>query len=151
TSAAPPLQDGPQVTILSPEDGATVQGDSITVRVQLKNFKQVPAPVPLSELGKHPELNRPGEGHVHLKLDLNPIVVLDKGDTYTFTNVPLGSHTLEAYLSNNDHADLSPVAEYEVEFKTVAASTSSNAPSAPMSRLPNTAEPTDSPASESVM
>jgi hypothetical protein len=74
--------------------------------------------VPVSEAGKHPEANRPGEGHVHFVLDLQPLVVWENGDSYTFSNVPPGEHQLMVELVQNDHSSFSPPVMRQIRFQT---------------------------------
>jgi hypothetical protein len=110
----------PQLSVVTPADGETILGTSVAVQVDIKDFKLIKSTVPASEAGKRPDANRPGEGMVHLKLDLFPLVVLDQGTTYTFTNIPPGEHQLEIELANNDHSLLSPSVVQVIRFKTVA-------------------------------
>ena len=57
-------------------------------------------------------------------------------------NVPPGRHTLKAYLANNDHSDLIPPVERQVEFTIITSATRNSAPGNPLAhRLPRTAEP----------
>jgi hypothetical protein len=107
----------PGLTVSSPAPGVVIQGDSVTVDFDVSNFRVVPSTVPLAEAGKHPEVNRPGEGHLHLVLDLTPVVVVDKDEAYTFTNVPAGEHRLMVELAENDHASLSPRVVREITFQ----------------------------------
>ncbi|HEX9371646.1 MAG TPA: hypothetical protein VF897_11605, partial [Roseiflexaceae bacterium] len=95
------------------------------------NIKLVPTTVPVAEAGKHPEANKPGEGHVHFVLDLQPLVVWEKGDPYTFSNVPAGQHQLMVELVQNDHSSLSPRVMRMIQFQVEAA---------PMAALPRTGE-----------
>jgi LPXTG-motif cell wall-anchored protein len=111
----------PGFTVVSPKDGATIDGTDVTVDLKTIDFKLVPSTVPLSEAGKHPELNRPGEGHYHFVLDLRPLVVWDKDATYTFTNVPPGEHQLMIEMANIDHSSLSPPIMKQIKFRTTSA------------------------------
>ena len=111
-AAAPALQ------VLSPGDGARITGDAVTVAFQVADFRIVPTSVPVSELGKRPDANRPGEGHLHLMLDLTPLVVWERGEPYTFTGVPAGDHRLVVELVNNDHSSLTPPVLRELRFQT---------------------------------
>jgi hypothetical protein len=111
----------PTLTVLEPADGATIVGSTVTVRVQTTNFRMMPSDISLAEYGQRPDVNRAGEGHVHLALDLQPLIVWDRGDTYTFENVPPGEHQLKVELANNDHLSLyNPVLKI-IRFRTVAA------------------------------
>ncbi len=108
---------GPVLTVLTPADGQVIEGDTVTVVFQASNFNIVPSTIPLSEAGMHPEVNRPGQGHVHLMLDLGPLVVWYKADPYTFNNVAPGQHQLMVELVNNDHSSLSPRVMQMIQFQ----------------------------------
>ncbi len=110
----------PQLSVVTPADGETILGTTVAVQVDIKDFKLIKSTVPASEAGKRPEANQPGQGMVHLKLDLFPLVILDQGTTHTFTNIPPGEHQLEIELANNDHSLLSPSVVQVIRFKTVA-------------------------------
>src|SRR5689334_14300231 len=90
----------PSFTVISPKDGAVIDGSKVTVDLQVSNFDLVNSTVPLGEAGKHPELNKNGEGHYHLALDLRPLVILDHSGPYTYDNVAPGEHQLMIELVN---------------------------------------------------
>lgn len=119
--AAPAAAAGPGLTVLAPTPGAQIQGATVTVTFRVSDFQIVPTTVPLSEAGKHPEANRPGQGHVHFMLDLSPLVVWTQAAPYTFTNVPAGDHVLMVELVNNDHSSLSPRVMQMIHFSTAPA------------------------------
>lgn len=109
---------GTKIEIISPQDGATLQPGDITVTVQVTNFKIV---------DKQGQPNVPGEGHVHFFLDVAAPTTPGKpaipaggawahvsGTTYTFTNVPQGTHTINVELVNNDHTPLNPPQVYAI-------------------------------------
>ena len=129
-SLEPVAAQGPALDVVSPTDGMSIKDTSVTLSFKVSDFKLVPTSVPVSEAGKHPEANRPGEGHLHFVLDLQPLVVWEHGDPYTFTNVPPGDHQLMVELVNNDHSSLSPRVVRQIRFQTTGAQT-----------LPNTGEP----------
>jgi hypothetical protein len=112
---------GPSLTVIAPKAGEVIQSSSVTVEVTTSDFKIVPSTVPVSEAGKRPDVNRPGEGHLHFVLDLQPLVVWDQADAYTFKDLPPGQHQLMVELANNDHASLSPPVMKQIRFETVAA------------------------------
>ena len=120
-SAGPAAAAGPELTVAAPKDGEIIHSNSVTVTFTTANIKLVPTTVPVSEAGKHPEANRPGEGHVHFVLDLQPLVVWEKGDPYTFKDVPSGSHQLMVELVNNDHSSLSPRVMQMIQFQVAPA------------------------------
>jgi LPXTG-motif cell wall-anchored protein len=119
--ATPSLAAEPQLTVLGPTNQQRVSSSDVQVTFQVSGLTVVPSSVPVAEAGKHPEVNRPGEGHVHLMLDVQPVVVWYTTEPYTFTNVPPGEHRLMVELVNNDHSSLSPPVVQEVQFEVVPA------------------------------
>ena len=109
---------GVQLTVQSPQDGATAKGTDVTVQFQTSGIQLVDTNVPVSEAGKRPDANKPGQGHVHFMLDLQPLVVWTKGDPYTFSNLQPGQHQLMVEVVENDHSPLSPPVRKEVHFTT---------------------------------
>jgi len=75
----------------------------------------------VEQAGKHPEVNRPGEGHLHFMLDLEPLVVWERPEPYTFTDVPPGEHQLMVEVVENDHSSLAPPVIRAIHFRTAAA------------------------------
>jgi hypothetical protein len=116
-SAGPVAAADPELNVTAPKNGVVIQSNSVTVNFTTANIKLVPTTVSVSEAGKHPEENKPGEGHVHFVLDLQPLVVWEKGDPYTFTNVPAGAHQLMVELVENDHSSLSPRVMQMIQFE----------------------------------
>jgi hypothetical protein len=116
-------QEDPTLTVEAPKDGAVLQESSVTVRFEVTDFKLVPSKVPLTEAGKRPEANRPGEGHLHFMLDLQPVVVWERNEPYTFNNVPPGEHRLMVELVNNDHSSLSPSVTKQIRLRTTGPGT----------------------------
>ena len=112
----------PQLNVVSPSEGETILGTTVKVVIKTSDFELVPVAVPVTEAGKRPDANQPGEGMVHLKLDLLPLAILDQGDTYTFTNIPPGEHQLEVELATNDHSTLSPPVVQVVRFRSTTTS-----------------------------
>ena len=115
--AAPTLAAEPQLTILGPTDQERVSTPDVQVTFLVTGLTVVPSSVPLAEEGQHPEANRPGEGHLHFMLDVQPPVVWHTTDPYTLSNVPPGRHRLMVELVNNDHSSLSPPVVQEVAFE----------------------------------
>lgn len=109
----------PEITVISPANGAVVQGTSVTIVFNTRDLTVVRSPVPLDEGGQHPEVNRPGQGHVHFYLDLLPVVIWERATPYTFTNVPAGEHELTIELETNDHTDFDPPVTQQLRFRTV--------------------------------
>jgi len=103
----------PAVKIVSPVDGSNLPVGDITVTVEQTNFNIV---------DKQGQPAVPGEGHVHYFLDVDAPTTQGQpaippagatwatisGNTYTFKNVPAGTHTISVELVNNDHTPLNP-------------------------------------------
>jgi hypothetical protein len=109
---------GPSITVTSPTAGEVLQGNEVAVSFTISGFNVIPSTVPLAEAGKRPEANQPGEGHIHLMLDLQPVVVWERDEPYTFTDVPPGEHQLMVELVNNDHSSLNPPVIQQIRFRT---------------------------------
>ena len=95
----------PQLKVVEPAEGATIAGTTVKVVVTTGDFELVKAVVPVTEAGKRSDANETGKGMVHLQLDLQPLAILDQGDTYTFTGIPAGEHQLEVELVIANRAD----------------------------------------------
>jgi plastocyanin len=115
TPATPTSQ--PAFFILSPTEGQTISGTSVQVQLDVSNIVLRPPGTP----------NRPGEGTFSLFLDNQPEV--RTGDrTYTFTNVPVGNHTLRVELRQNDGTPFTPPIQATVNFRTAPAGTGTPPP-----------------------
>ena len=108
---------GPSLSIIGPTQGEVIRGDSVTVQFKLSAFEIASSTVPVSEAGKRPDANVPLEGHVHITLDLQPLVVLEREEAYTFQDVAPGQHQITIELANNDHSPLSPPVVQQVRFE----------------------------------
>ncbi len=102
-------------SIVSPEDGSTVEGGQVSVKIDIQNLELVDF--------KENTTNVEGQGHVHVWLDQdtsNPLIAskLIEGDTLTFNDVPAGEHTLTVQLVNNDHTPIQPEVKQEIHFTT---------------------------------
>ena len=111
----------PMITIVSPQDMATLPAGNITVTVKVSNFTIV---------DKQGQANVAGEGHVHYYLDVSPLpsdpskpaIPANANATwahvastsYTFMNVTPGVHTVSVQLANNDHTPVIPLATASV-------------------------------------
>jgi hypothetical protein len=115
------LAAGPELAIVSPVSGAVIQGTAVKVDFKANGLKILTSTVALAEYGKRPDANKPDEGHLHITLDLWPLVVWEKQEAYTFTNVPPGEHQLKVELVNNDHSAREPAITQVVRFRTEAA------------------------------
>lgn len=111
--ASEPGTPEPSISILTPTDGQTVHGGSVTVSVSVKGFKVVnqqvrpPFPPPVA-----------GKGHVHFYLDTETLPRTHSPPTtgtyrsismttYTWTGVGPGRHTFAVQLVGKDHVPLS--------------------------------------------
>lgn len=130
---AVPVAAEPGFRIKSPADGAVIESTEVTVELEFTDFTILKPTIPFAESGQHPEANRTGEGHLHMMLDLQPVVILTDGAPYTFTDVPPGEHQLTIEATNNDHSSFSPPMTQVVRFRTmpsqVAPATGAAAPS----------------------
>ncbi|MDD1646452.1 MAG: DUF4399 domain-containing protein, partial [Methanomicrobiales archaeon] len=116
-----PAPSGPQVTITSPQNGASLPAGSVTVTIQVSNFNIV---------DKQGQAKTVGEGHVHYYMDVSPLPsdpakpaipadanavwAHEAATSHTFTNVPPGTHTFSVQLANNDHTPVTPLATASV-------------------------------------
>ena len=120
---------GVNVTITSPEEGASIPAGNVTVEVNLTNFTLVePTGQP----------NAPGEGHLHYYLDA-PIptnasapaipeiggYVISTNLSYTWENVTPGEHNLSVQVVHNDHTPLIPLV-YDTVNVTVGGNATGN-------------------------
>lgn len=106
----------PTLRVTAPQEGTVIESDTVTVTFEVEGFEIVPSTIPVSEAGQHPEVNRPGEGHLHFTLDQQPLVVWYDDEPYDFTKVSAGEHVLMVELANNDHASLSPPVMQTIHF-----------------------------------
>jgi LPXTG-motif cell wall-anchored protein len=116
--AQPAAAQGPTLSVVTPKSGESIDGSTVSVSFTTSNIKLVPTSIPVAEAGKRPEANHPGEGHLHFVLDLQPLVVWESGDPYTFSGVPAGEHQLMVELVNNDHSPLSPPVMQQIQFRS---------------------------------
>ncbi len=99
--------EGPVLTLSSPKSGEGIAASAFTVQYAASG-------------------DLTGVTHVHLRLDTQPEVEdLDFDGRYPFSNVPVGSHTLEVTLARADHTRLgNPTATVLVTFSVTGGSTS---------------------------
>lgn len=98
--AAPPEEPEekkPAITIISPADGAVIEGNTITIRLSVSNFEIVAPREPVADT----------EGHFHVYLDGGQE---QRGPqtTFTYENVSPGEHTIRVELHRSDHTQLDP-------------------------------------------
>jgi hypothetical protein len=118
-TGAQPAAASPSVRILSPASAAQIEGDTISVSLEVRDFT-------LAALGSS---NKPREGHIHVTLN-SQLQMTDK-TTVTFQGVAPGTHQLEAELVNNDHSPLSPPVRQQITFTTTLPAGAQPAPEAP--------------------
>lgn len=111
-AASPTAQSRPrseaELTILMPEPGATIEGGSLSVRLELEGGR----------ITEQVSTNlKPDEGHIHLKLDGRTITLLGTLEE-TIPNVPVGQHILEAEFVAADHGPFDPRVLATVTFTT---------------------------------
>jgi hypothetical protein len=102
---------GPSVRIVQPADGATVQGGSVLIRLEVSGLTIAPAGT-----------MEPGTGHHHLMVDAGlpaagvpipttPGVHIHMGQAqteYELTGLAAGEHTVIAVVGDGSHIPLSP-------------------------------------------
>jgi hypothetical protein len=103
TSVQFPVPDPPAVRIVAPQDGATLFGDSVTVRVETDNFS-------LAE-GRH--------WHVWVDGVLQGMIYEDAAQV----TVPPGEHRICAILGDPEHMDIGVPAGVNVTMMTAGAGT----------------------------
>jgi outer membrane protein assembly factor BamB len=102
----------PGVAIASPVAGSALPVGDITVSAIVTNF---------NIMDKQGQAAISGEGHLHFYLDVDAPTTQGQpaipsggiwahvaASSYTFTNVPAGTHTISVELVNNDHTPLNP-------------------------------------------
>jgi hypothetical protein len=107
TSLARPSSSA-TLSIVVPEPGATIQGGSLAVQLDLvggRIIKQVSTNL------------KPDEGHIHLKIDGRTITLLGSLEE-TIPAVALGPHILEAEFVAADHGPFNPRVLATVTFTT---------------------------------
>jgi hypothetical protein len=130
-AATPALAAGPAVTVVSPEPGDNLTTSDVQIVIQTSEFQIVPSMVPVSEASRHAEMNQPGQGHVHLSLDVQPLVIWTSDDPYVFHDVAYGPHLLRVELVNDDHSSLTPPVIQQVQFRTGPAALPNTGSAAP--------------------
>ncbi len=105
----------PTLTVVSPENGVVVEGEKITIKLNITDFQLVDFRTNTSP--------KKGEGHVHAWLDSdtsdpNAAFKLIEGNTITFDKVPAGEHKLTVQLVENNHRPIQPSIKHEIVFST---------------------------------
>jgi plastocyanin len=117
TGAKESNMPGPALTVSAPAEGSTVTGDSVTVKVEVKNYDLV-------DFQSNPT-PKTGQGHVHIWLDTDAndpkaAYKLVSGNSASFDKVAAGDHTLTVQLVGNDHKPIEPAVKQVIHFKTVS-------------------------------
>jgi plastocyanin len=110
----------PEISIISPKEGANLLAGNITVTVDVKNFNLS------NNLGK---ANVPGQGHIHYYIDVPVPRIQGKpamtsvgtfaptiNTSYMWHDVKAGRHNLSVQLANNDHTPVIPLAFAQVNI-----------------------------------
>ncbi|MDD1702291.1 MAG: DUF4399 domain-containing protein [Methanoregula sp.] len=121
--------NSPGVVITTPQDKATLTGSNVTLNIQISNFVITAESMDMTSM--QGIQNEAGTGHIHWFIDVP--VPTDPGrkaetadntwkmhdDTsFTWQNVPPGTHNLSVELVNNDMTPFSP-AVYQTITVTV--------------------------------
>ncbi|OGD88140.1 hypothetical protein A3A54_00950 [Candidatus Curtissbacteria bacterium RIFCSPLOWO2_01_FULL_39_62] len=102
----------PTLEIITPGEDQIIYGNTIPILFNVENF----------EIVNYEENTKPtaGQGHIHIWLDdENPTPVSANKvveNTFTFSDVPYGQHTLMAELVGNTHQSLTPPQKMTVNF-----------------------------------
>lgn len=103
----------PTISSITPSEAQTIYGNKIPVLIAYENFTLADSAVNT--------INKPGEGHIHLWMDEasptgeNAVKLME--ETFTYSDVAYGEHTLVAELVNNNHTSLVPPQKVTVNFK----------------------------------
>ena len=102
----------PQLQIVTPSDGQTIYGTRLPILFAVQNFNIVEKPS---------SAQTKNEGYILIWLDdKNPTpqtATKVTADTFTYSDVAYGDHTLKAQLVTTDNKPLSPTQEVTVNFK----------------------------------
>lgn len=105
----------PTLSIVTPSQDQTIYGDRIPILLSVENFQIVDY-----QANPKPIL---GQGHVHLWLDeQNPTresAVKLTTDSFTYTDVNFGQHTLRAELVANNHTSLASPVVVTINFASI--------------------------------
>lgn len=134
TTAQPPAAAAapsgtPKITVQSPAAGATVAGDTVTLKLVADSFR-------ITDQGSDPKAKN--EGHFHITLDSRPFVAWTT-DTLVFKNVPPGQHNLRVEPVTNGHDPILELPAMNVRFSTAGAAAAAlprtGAPGVPLDAL----------------
>ncbi len=99
-----------KISILAPQNGQVVHGNSLAVRLALKNARIV-----------RPTTSKinPRKGHIHVLLD-GSLVSMNYGLKDTISKLTPGTHTLRVEFVASDHLPFDPRVFQEVAFEVKA-------------------------------
>lgn len=95
-------EQGPSLRILSPEEGATVQGSNLELKMQVRGVALSPS-------------RSSNSAYVLLRLDDAPPLKA-YSDTFTFRDVASGNHVVRAELRRADGSAFQPPLRTQVRF-----------------------------------
>jgi hypothetical protein len=99
-----------RLTIVSPENGETVRGPTVELRVDLRDARIVPQTT--TDIA-------PDEGHLHVLLD-DTLISMTEGLEQTIPDVGPGLHRLTVEFVAADHAPFDPRVVEVVAFEVTA-------------------------------
>ena len=113
----------PTLEIITPSEDQTIYGNKVPILFNVENF----------EIVDYQQNTTPaaGQGHIHLWLDDEDPTPVSANkvieDTFTFSDVLYGSHTLMAELVGNTHQSLTPSQKMTINFTNAEISSSETA------------------------
>ena len=113
----------PTLEIITPSEGQTIYGNKVPILFNVENFEIV-------DYQQNTTLAA-GQGHIHLWLDDEDPTPVSANkvieDTFTFSDVLYGSHTLMAELVGNTHQSLTPPQKMTINFTNAEIASSETA------------------------
>lgn len=101
-----------KLEIITPAEGNIIPSNTVPILFNVENFE-------IADYTQHPKAAA-GQGHIHLWLDdENPTAESAQKiieNTFTYSDVPYGQHTLVAQLVGNDHQPVVPEQKITVNF-----------------------------------
>ncbi|MGA1872051.1 MAG: hypothetical protein ACMUHY_00130 [Thermoplasmatota archaeon] len=101
------LLEVPSISIVSPENGTTLDGNVLDLEVQVSDFI-----LNSTAMGGS---NMPGEGHYHIYIN-DELEGPHTNLTVSLSELPPGEHVLRVELRNNDHTPLGVDAMFMIHF-----------------------------------
>lgn len=103
----------PQLQVVTPSDGQTIYGNRVPILFSVQNFTIVEKPANTTALNN--------QGYILIWLD-DKNAAMDTAtqvtaDSFTYSDVAYGDHTLKAELVTTDNKPLNPPQEVTVNFK----------------------------------